>query len=509
MDNIQYISLDINNNKINTNIYTKQYDVGRTVIFTVTENGVEKDLTDMYALIQLKKPDGFFVLDDLPVSDNHITLTTTEQMTVVAGRLPYQLSIYHGDTLISTVTGYMDCEKAVVTNEDIESSTISNIVEEIAQEISQIHDISQYEEVAAQIRADRIAVEDATDEVLDNASQAAQSAAEAIAYAIGDQYNPDENAKSYYENTKELYNKLLQGAKITILANGWNGSNEQTVAVTGVTSDEDHQLCAVFPKSTSTEEYISCGVMRVGQGNGSVTFKCTTTPENDLEAYVITQATNSRGVNYFGTTVPTDDVGVNGNIYLQYNDDGIIRVFGKTKNHWTPFSGDIYNESYMLFDTTAADVSGGIMTIATTYAGGNFINTHTILYAIDPGEWRTDRQPVEYTATQDCAAVYYVASKDNYRSLDVYINASGVVVDGVQAKDPMYIKGVQFLKGGQKIGIKGYNTNWNEFTRNFYLRIYPTMSNTEGEPRNSDARIISLNEGTSSHTTMTVSTEVE
>ena len=128
----------------------------------------------MYALIQLKKPDGFFVLDDLPVTDNHITLTTTEQMTVVAGRLPYQLSIYHGDTLISTVTGYMDCEKAVVTNEDIESSTISNIVEEIAQEISQIHDISQYEEVAAQIRADRIAVEDATDEVLDNASQAAQ-----------------------------------------------------------------------------------------------------------------------------------------------------------------------------------------------------------------------------------------------------------------------------------------------------------------------------------------------
>ena len=472
MDNTQYISLDINNNKITQNIYTKQYDVGRTVIFTVTENGVEKDLTDMYALIQLKKPDGFFVLDDLPVTDNHITLTTTEQMTVVAGRLPYQLSIYHGDTLISTVTGYMDCEKAVVTNEDIESSTISNIVEEIAQEISQIHDISQYEEVAAQIRADRIAVEDATDEVLDNASQAAQSAAEAIAYAIGDQYNPDENAKSYYENTKDLYNKLLQGAKITILANGWNGSNEQTVAVTGVTSDEDHQLCA-------------------------------------LEAYVITQATNSMGVNYFGTTVPTDDVGVNGNIYLQYNDNGIIRVFGKTKNHWTPFSGDIYNESYMLFDTTAADVSGGIMTIATTYAGGNFINTHTILYAIEQGEWRTDRQPVEYTATQDCAAVYYVASKDNYRSLDVYINASGVVVDGVQAKDPMYIKGIQFLKGGQKIGIKGYNTNWNEFTRNFYLRIYPTMSNTEGEPRNSDARIISLNEGTSSHTTMTVSTEVE
>lgn len=517
MDNIQYISLDINNNKINTNIYTKQYDVGRTVIFTVTENGQEKDLQGMYAVFKLKKPDGYFVLNDIEINGNRVILTITAQMTILSGRLPYQLSFYDStDLLISTVTGIMECEKSVVVNDDLVSANEINLLEELLEETARIHDIASMEAIAQEVQEDRDAVESATAEVLDNASQAAQYASISKSYAVGGEgiyhdgvIDTSDNSKYYYENTRSLYNRILQGAKITLLADSWNENNQQRVDVKGVTTDEDHQLIAVFPKSTSAEEYDACNIMHIYQGDGYLIFKCSTVPTNDLIAYVVTEIVGNAGVNYFGTTVPSDDLGVNGNIYLQHNDDGIIRAFGKTNNHWTPISGDSYNETNMFFDTTAADVSGGIMTIATTYAGGNFINTHATIFRREPGEWRTDGGAIEYTAERDCAVVYYVASKSEYRPLTIYLNKKGIVIDGLETKDPMFKYGVQFLKGGQTLGISGYNTDWYNFTKKFYMRVYPTMSNTEGEPTNSDISSLNIHNGfSSSSTTNIISTEV-
>lgn len=517
MDNIQYISLDINNNKINQNIYTKQYDVGRQIVFTITENGEEKDLQGMYAIFKLKKPDGFFVLDDIEIDNNRVILTLTDQMTVLSGRLPYQLSFYDmTDLLVSTVTGIMECEKSVVTNEDLISANEINLLEELLEETARIHDIAAMEAIAQEVQEDRDAVESATSEILSDVSSAAQYASLSKSYAVGGEgiyhdgvIDTSDNSKYYYENTKSLYNRILQGAKITLLADGWDENNQQRVDIEGVTSDEDHQLIAVFPKSTSAEEYNACNVMSIHQGDGYLIFKCSELPTHDLVAYVVTEIVGNAGVNYFGTAVPSDDLGVNGNIYLQHNDDGIVRVYGKTNNHWTPFGGDTYSETNMFFDTTAADVSGGIMTVATTYAGGNFINTHSIIYQREPGEWRIDGKDVTYTAEQDCAVVYYVASKSEYRPLTIYLNAQKIILDGVETKDPMYKYGVQFLKGGQTIGISGYNTDWFNHTKKFYMRVYPTMSNTEGEPTNSDISSLNISNGIySGSTTTVISTEV-
>lgn len=485
MDNIQYISLDINNNKINQNIYTKQYDIGRQIVFTVTENGKEKDISNMHVMIQIQKPDGYFVLDDITIVDNKIVLTTTAQMTVTYGLIPYQLSIYSGNILISTVTGYIDCDKAVVQSDEIESTSEFNVLQEVIEEVARIHDIAAMEVIAQQVSSDRDAVEDMVDGIVSDATASARNAQIAKSYAVGGTGMshdgvPDtvDNAMYYCQNTKDMYNRLLDAKKIILYANAWDTANRQQVSVEGVTGDEDNQLITVFPKTDSLEEYAECNVMAIQQGNGYLLFQCDSRPNSNLNVYVISQVVgNNAGINYYGTDVPSDNVGVNGNLYLQYNEDGIVRAFGKTLGHWTPINSS-GGSNAVLFDTTAANVSGGILEIATTYAGGNFINTDSIITSIEPGNWRIDGEPVTYTATQDCAAVYYVASQDSYRSLDVYINAQGIVVDGVQSKDPMYIKGVQFLKGGQTIGITGYNTHWANYAHNYYLRIYPTMSNT-------------------------------
>ena len=129
MDNIQNITLDIMNNKIYDYIYTKQYDVGRVIKFQITQDHNRMSLDNTSIVFQLSKPDGYVIIESLPIMNNVATLTLTEQCTAVAGKLPYQLSVYDQDSKIfSTVTGYMICDKAVIEDGTVRSTSGGNLV---------------------------------------------------------------------------------------------------------------------------------------------------------------------------------------------------------------------------------------------------------------------------------------------------------------------------------------------------------------------------------------------
>lgn len=140
MQNLQKIVLDILNNKVYDYIYTKQYDVGRQIQFQITENGTPLTLDGYTIIFTLKKADGTVIIendesDNITVDTNYVTLTLSDQMTVTAGKLPYQLTISNNGVVISTVTGYMICDKAVVQNDDVHSENggnVGSIIEELA-----------------------------------------------------------------------------------------------------------------------------------------------------------------------------------------------------------------------------------------------------------------------------------------------------------------------------------------------------------------------------------------
>lgn len=135
MENIQNITLDIMNQKVFDYVYTKQYDVGRTAVFNITQNGEPFNIQNVVCVFELKKPDGCYIIQNLPVnSTNHtVTLVLDEQCTAVAGKLPYQLTFQHNSThaIISTVTGYIMCDKAVAQVSDIKSASGGNLIEEL------------------------------------------------------------------------------------------------------------------------------------------------------------------------------------------------------------------------------------------------------------------------------------------------------------------------------------------------------------------------------------------
>lgn len=71
---------------------------------------------------------------------------------------------------------------------------------------------------------------------------------------------------------------------VTLLANGWNASNKQTVSVTGVTANS---LVDVTFAPASAVEYVESFVICESQAAGSLTFSCQTVPANDLTANVV------------------------------------------------------------------------------------------------------------------------------------------------------------------------------------------------------------------------------
>ena len=354
MDNIQYISLDINNNKISEDIYIKQYDVGREIVFTVTEDGNQKDLTGTHATFELKKPDGFIVFDGVIIETNRIHLITTEQMSVEYGKLPYQLSIYTGNnTVISTVTGTFFVDQAVFQRNDIESTSEWGAFTQAMNDFANLEDLAEMQAIAERVHDEYQTIDEKIDNFEGDITAAEEAARLSKSYAVGGEginhgtYPDDEdNSKYYLEQTRALYNRLLVSTKVVLYYNQWN-NNTQTVTVEGVVPDEDAQLVTVRPQQVSIEEYMDCNVYAIQQGDGTLTFTCSVQPEHNLYVYVMIQTITSAAVNMYGRSAPSNANGINGNIYTQYTDRGVGTVYAKVDNQWYPIGsggGGVYRD---------------------------------------------------------------------------------------------------------------------------------------------------------------------
>ena len=78
--------------------------------------------------------------------------------------------------------------------------------------------------------------------------------------------------------------------QVTLLASAWNGENKtQTVAVSGISADENAQLITPTPIISSQTAYYESGILCTGQAVDSLTFTCKTVPAEDLTVYVVIQ----------------------------------------------------------------------------------------------------------------------------------------------------------------------------------------------------------------------------
>lgn len=135
MDNIQEITLDIRDNHTYQQLYTKQYDYGSSIIFYITKNGKPFEIEGARAVFSMKKPDGHVIENIIDVVDGKIAIDITEQMTSSYGKAKFSITLFKDDISITTITGTMKIDEAVIHPEDIESSDEYNIVVDILNKV--------------------------------------------------------------------------------------------------------------------------------------------------------------------------------------------------------------------------------------------------------------------------------------------------------------------------------------------------------------------------------------
>ena len=92
----------------------------------------------------------------------------------------------------------------------------------------------------------------------------------------------DPNTLFYTEGTAGIV-----VATATLTVNGWNSSTKQQVAtVSGVTGSNNVLVSPVSDTSSNYDNYTSAGVRAVAQGANTITFQCTTLPDNALTVCV-------------------------------------------------------------------------------------------------------------------------------------------------------------------------------------------------------------------------------
>lgn len=115
IENLQYAPIGVN-----PVIHVSQYDVGRQFQLKIYDGNTSYSMpTGTTARIDGLKPDGtaFSYTDAVSVSDNVVTVTTKEQMTVLNGEVTCEIRFTDGVDDIGTLNFILQVEKSPIDND--------------------------------------------------------------------------------------------------------------------------------------------------------------------------------------------------------------------------------------------------------------------------------------------------------------------------------------------------------------------------------------------------------
>ena len=307
MENIQKITIDIMNNKFSDYIYSKQFDAGRVVKFTLTDDGGLIDTTDTFCTFIMKVKAGVIIQTLEADLDGTFKLDITRTMTYQYGKLPYQLIIsstplqvnpdgtivFVDDiTTIGTVDGVFLVEECVIDEETAEAQIDTDIMDQLLDTIAK---------AGAYITEARNAAVSSGNSAAQSLSHSEESERQAIiskSYAVGgtdyDHEGVDDdvdNSMYYYEGTKDFYNEMTQYKLVTLHKVDWV-DKKQTVEVPGILEDESAQLITVNPVQRHIDYYLESGIMCIEQSRDHLKVRCESIPQIDIQVYVAAKITD-------------------------------------------------------------------------------------------------------------------------------------------------------------------------------------------------------------------------
>lgn len=307
MENIQNITIDIMNNKYSDYIYSKQFDAGRKVYFTLTDDGKLVDTSDTFCTFVMKVTGGVIIQPLTTTVEGTYELELTRTMTYQFGKLPYQLivtstplqvnpdgTIVFVDDIktIGTVNGSFLIEECIIDEDTAEAQIDTDIMDQL------LDTIAKAGAYITEARNSAIESGEYAQDSADSADESERFSVISKSYAVGGtDYDHDgvdddiDNSKYYYENTKSIYDDMTQYKLVTLPRVNWV-NKKQTVEVPGIVEDESKQLISINPIQRHIDYFIDAGIMCIQQTRDHLTFRCETIPQVDIQVYVAAKITD-------------------------------------------------------------------------------------------------------------------------------------------------------------------------------------------------------------------------
>ena len=183
----QSFNLDLIPKGVAPMVHVSQYDYGQTWNISLFANDSPFNVpSGATVLIEGTKPDNTGFQYSCTFSDNVVTVTEEQQMTVIAGKVPCEIVITQSGALIASLNFYLLVEAAALKDDTVISETDLPLIEEAAEAVSQIPAlIAQVEEYAEDAEAwatgevDGTPVPQTADQYHNNAKWYAEQAAQA------------------------------------------------------------------------------------------------------------------------------------------------------------------------------------------------------------------------------------------------------------------------------------------------------------------------------------------
>jgi len=146
------IDLDITPGGIPKIVHVKQYQTDATLEFKLhTRRGILNvgNWTDCSVRGTKSDGNGYSASANFTVSSNTVTVTLTEQMTAVAGRQPYEITLTDQTGKMITATFYLDVQRAALDGATISASDIRELTNALdhSDEILEAYNQATYDDV--------------------------------------------------------------------------------------------------------------------------------------------------------------------------------------------------------------------------------------------------------------------------------------------------------------------------------------------------------------------------
>lgn len=132
MSETHNISVDLMDSQIYDYIIVPQYNNSDVVNITITKYGEPYTVNEMNAVFSMRKLDGHIIINGCTVVNNVVTITLTYQMTVVSGKIPFQVLLYSGTEVLSSFNGTLIVTPAVPETDTEESTDEMTILQQIS-----------------------------------------------------------------------------------------------------------------------------------------------------------------------------------------------------------------------------------------------------------------------------------------------------------------------------------------------------------------------------------------